>query len=214
MTNFNRPYFAKSVSEFWKRWHISLSTWFKDYLYISLGGNKVSIPRWYFNLFIVFVVSGFWHGANWTFIIWGALNGMYLIVAIKNQGISKKIFESLKFKSNSLLLRVIQTSVTFILICIAWVFFRSENATVAVDIISKIFRFNGDIYLGAMPQFICSIIAIVMLIIIELKAEIRKEMLLKYIPYWLKEQVTYLALILSILLIGVFDGGQFIYFQF
>src|SRR5678815_1064118 len=73
MTNFNRPYFARSISEFWKRWHISLSTWFKDYLYISLGGNRVSVPRWYFNLFIVFLVSGLWHGANWTYIIWGCL---------------------------------------------------------------------------------------------------------------------------------------------
>ena len=73
MTNFNTPYLSKSIHEFWKRWHISLSTWFKDYLYISLGGNRVSIPRWYLNLFIVFLVSGLWHGANWTFIIWGAL---------------------------------------------------------------------------------------------------------------------------------------------
>ncbi len=72
MTNFNKPYHARSISEFWKRWHISLSTWFKDYLYISLGGNRVSVPRMYFNLFFVFLISGFWHGANWTFIVWGA----------------------------------------------------------------------------------------------------------------------------------------------
>ena len=71
MTNFNRPYFSRNISEFWKRWHISLSTWFKDYLYISLGGRRVSIPRWYFNLLFVFLVSGLWHGANWTFLIWG-----------------------------------------------------------------------------------------------------------------------------------------------
>ena len=77
MTNFNRPYFARNISEFWKRWHISLSTWFKDYLYISLGGNRVSIPRWYFNLMLVFIISGLWHGANWTYIIWGAWNGFY-----------------------------------------------------------------------------------------------------------------------------------------
>ncbi|MGZ5286161.1 MAG: MBOAT family O-acyltransferase, partial [Flavisolibacter sp.] len=82
MKNFDRPYQARSISEFWKRWHISLSTWFRDYLYISLGGNRVSIPRWYFNLFFVFLVSGFWHGANWTFVIWGALHGFYLVFAI------------------------------------------------------------------------------------------------------------------------------------
>jgi D-alanyl-lipoteichoic acid acyltransferase DltB (MBOAT superfamily) len=82
MVNFNRPYHAKDVSEFWKRWHISLSTWFRDYLYISLGGNRVTVPRWYFNLFFVFLISGFWHGANWTFLAWGALHGFYLISAI------------------------------------------------------------------------------------------------------------------------------------
>ncbi|MDT7604999.1 MAG: alginate O-acetyltransferase complex protein AlgI, partial [Acidobacteriota bacterium] len=82
MKNFDRPYFSKSISEFWKRWHISLSTWFRDYVYLSLGGNRVSRPRWYFNLFFTFLVSGLWHGANWTYVIWGALNGVYLIAEI------------------------------------------------------------------------------------------------------------------------------------
>ncbi|MFD2144187.1 MBOAT family O-acyltransferase [Mucilaginibacter antarcticus] len=77
MDNFRSPYFSRSVSEFWSRWHISLSTWFRDYLYIPLGGNRVAVPHWYLNLLIVFVVSGFWHGANWTFIIWGALHGIF-----------------------------------------------------------------------------------------------------------------------------------------
>lgn len=82
MENFDRPYHARSVSEFWKRWHISLSTWFRDYLYIPLGGKRVSVPRWYFNLFFVFLVSGLWHGADWTFIVWGALHGFYIIFAL------------------------------------------------------------------------------------------------------------------------------------
>jgi alginate O-acetyltransferase complex protein AlgI len=87
MKNFDRPYHSKSIHEFWGRWHISLSSWFKDYLYISLGGNRVSIPRWYFNLFIVFLVSGLWHGANWTFVIWGALHGFYLVFALLTKNI-------------------------------------------------------------------------------------------------------------------------------
>src|SRR5579864_3863024 len=91
MTNFNKPYRSKSVSEFWKRWHISLSTWFRDYLYISLGGNRVSIPRWYLNLMIVFLVSGLWHGANWTFVIWGALHGFYLIFALATEKPRKRL---------------------------------------------------------------------------------------------------------------------------
>jgi len=80
MKNFDRPYFSKSVAEFWKRWHISLSSWFRDYLYISLGGSRVSRPRWYFNLFFTFLISGLWHGANWTYVVWGGLNGLYLIM--------------------------------------------------------------------------------------------------------------------------------------
>ena len=80
MDNFNRPYFSKSIPEFWRRWHISLSTWFRDYFYIPLGGNRVSIPRWYFNLFFVMLICGFWHGANWTFIVWGGLHGFYLAI--------------------------------------------------------------------------------------------------------------------------------------
>ena len=82
MENFRQPYFSQSISEFWRRWHISLSTWFRDYLYIPLGGNRVAEWRWYFNLLIVFIVSGLWHGANWTFIIWGALHGLYLICSL------------------------------------------------------------------------------------------------------------------------------------
>src|SRR5438270_2101441 len=82
MTNFSYPYSSKSIGEFWKRWHISLSTWFRDYLYVSLGGNRVPKPRWYFNLFLTFLVSGLWHGASWVFVIWGAIHGFYLIFSI------------------------------------------------------------------------------------------------------------------------------------
>ena len=93
MVNFDRPYFSKSIAEFWKRWHISLSTWFRDYLYISLGGNRVSTSRLYFNLFITFLISGLWHGANWTYVIWGALNGIYLIFAIVTAGLRRRLVD-------------------------------------------------------------------------------------------------------------------------
>ena len=102
MDNFKRPYFSKSISEFWKRWHISLSTWFRDYLYIPLGGNKVVKWRWYYNLFITFLVSGFWHGANWTFIAWGALHGIYLITAIILKNPKQQILEFLNIKNTYL----------------------------------------------------------------------------------------------------------------
>jgi alginate O-acetyltransferase complex protein AlgI len=97
MKNFNRPYAAQTISDFWNRWHISLSSWFKDYLYIPLGGNRVKIPRLYFNLMIVFIISGFWHGANWTFIIWGTIHGFYLIVAL----LTKEFREKISIKSVS-----------------------------------------------------------------------------------------------------------------
>ncbi len=91
MKNFNRPYFSKTISEFWKRWHISLSTWFRDYLYIPLGGNRKAKYRWYYNLFITFLISGLWHGANWTYIIWGSLHGSYLIIGLSASIIRNRI---------------------------------------------------------------------------------------------------------------------------
>ncbi|HEX2936722.1 MAG TPA: MBOAT family O-acyltransferase [Bacteroidales bacterium] len=127
MTNFNRPYLSRSISEFWKRWHISLSTWFKDYLYISLGGNRVSVPRWYFNLFIVFLISGLWHGANWTYIIWGALNGFYLIFAIVSQPFRDKVNKLTGLKNVPVLFHISQILITFSLSCFAWIFFQGKQ---------------------------------------------------------------------------------------
>ncbi|QQR94484.1 MAG: MBOAT family protein [Bacteroidota bacterium] len=137
MTNFNRPYFARNISEFWKRWHISLSTWFKDYLYIYLGGNRVSIPRWYFNLFIVFLVSGLWHGANWTYIIWGALNGFYLVFALVSHKFRNKMNHLTGIEKSPWLNRFLQISITFLLSCFAWIFFRANHVTDAFLIIKK-----------------------------------------------------------------------------
>ena len=135
MTNFNRPYQATSVSEFWKRWHISLSTWFRDYLYISLGGNRVSIPRWYFNLFIVFLVSGLWHGANWTFVVWGALHGFYLIFALMTQKWRHRVAARIGWLNG----KWVNRAVTFVLVDFAWIFFRANNIHDALYISGHIF---------------------------------------------------------------------------
>ncbi|NJK95980.1 MAG: MBOAT family protein, partial [Bacteroidales bacterium] len=91
MTNFRRPYFASSIREFWQRWHISLSTWFRDYVYVPLGGNRVGVFRWNFNILVTFLVSGLWHGANWTFIIWGTLHGIYQILGVKLKTFTDRI---------------------------------------------------------------------------------------------------------------------------
>lgn len=215
MTNFNRPYFAKNISEFWKRWHISLSTWFKDYLYISLGGNRVSVPKWYFNLFIVFVISGLWHGANWTYIIWGALNGFYLVFAIISKGFRDKINKIIKIEKIPILNNFLQIIITFSLACFAWIFFRANNIDDAFFIVKKIFSPSGGLYIADAQQMLYCIIAITILFIIETKIEFfsNKRILIKT-NYWFSEYLAYAILIFLILLIGVFDGSQFIYFQF
>ena len=131
MDNFRTPYFSKSVTHFWSRWHISLSSWFKDYLYIPLGGNKVSIPRTYINLFIVFFISGIWHGAKWTFIFWGVFHGLVLII--------ERLFQSKKGNESTLyIIKIFKYSLTFSLVWFGWIFFRASTIAEAFHIISKI----------------------------------------------------------------------------
>jgi alginate O-acetyltransferase complex protein AlgI len=215
MTNFNRPYFSRSISEFWKRWHISLSTWFKDYLYIPLGGNKVAIPRWYFNLFFVFVVSGLWHGANWTFILWGAINGFYLVFAIISEKWRNQFVRFIHLDKFPKLNRSVQIIITFLLASFAWIFFRANTSQDAFLIVNEIFRFNGPLYIGDLQQFGYCIFSIVLLLAIEIQQEYFSHSLLPIkTSYWFKEQLAYAILIILILMIGVFDSREFIYFQF
>jgi len=214
MTNFNRPYFSRSISEFWKRWHISLSTWFKDYLYISLGGNRVSVPRWYLNLFIVFVISGLWHGANWTFIIWGALNGFYLVFAVVTEKPRKQLGKLFYLDKLPTFNSAIQISVTFGLACIAWIFFRANSVQDGFNIVTKIVQFKGSLFLDK-PVITYSLFAIAMLFAIEFMQEKKHNRVLPFkTNHWLKEHLAYASLVILIILLGVFDGGQFIYFQF
>lgn len=124
MKNFDAPYLARSVGEFWRKWHISLSSWFRDYLYIPLGGSRVPYPRWVFNTMVVFVVSGLWHGANWTFALWGALNGAYLVLG---QTLGKARRALLPGKPGSFWRQALSTVCTFALVCFAWVFFRANS---------------------------------------------------------------------------------------
>jgi alginate O-acetyltransferase complex protein AlgI len=215
MTNFKRPYFSTSISEFWKRWHISLSSWFKDYLYISLGGNRVSVPRWYFNLLIVFIISGLWHGANWTFIIWGGLNGFYLVFAVVTDKVRKRVNNAILLDRIPAVHKLLQIGVTFALACFAWVFFRSSSTKLAFGIISKMLVLEGPFYIGEIQQLLYGISAIAFLLIIEYRREVHDSGPLPFkTQHWFKELLAYGSLLIIILLIGVFDGGQFIYFQF
>jgi len=215
MTNFNRPYFARNISEFWKRWHISLSTWFKDYLYVSLGGNRVSVPRWYLNLFLVFLISGLWHGANFTYIIWGALNGFYLVFAIISQGFRKKFNSITGIEKLPRLNHFLQILITFMLSCFAWIFFRANNVNDAFSIIKKIAKPGGTVFTENPSMLIYSFMGIFLLLAVELKLEFYKGSFSFFNnKHWVVRNLSYALIVIIILLIGVFDGGQFIYFQF
>jgi D-alanyl-lipoteichoic acid acyltransferase DltB (MBOAT superfamily) len=208
MTNFNRPYFASSISEFWHRWHISLSTWFRDYVYIPLGGNRVSKFRNYFNLFITFVVSGIWHGANWTFAVWGSLHGFYLGVQ-KLFGFGKEKIEKLTLK-NFLLI-----ALNLMLVLLAWVFFRANSLNEAFTVLDKIFTDSGLPFKESVTTYIYGIFGLIILLV----KEIHDEYFTSKYRFFEHENPVIGAfatsiLVLIILSIGVFDGGQFIYFQF
>ncbi|MFT5595416.1 MAG: alginate O-acetyltransferase complex protein AlgI [Flammeovirgaceae bacterium] len=131
MTNFNYPYFSRDVAEFWRRWHISLSTWFRDYLYIPLGGSRKSMKRTLTNVLIIFVVSGFWHGANWTFIVWGGLHALYIMPVVAF-GLNRKHLDG-KRSLVPKISEIAQIGLTFFLVCVAWIFFRAPSVGVATD---------------------------------------------------------------------------------
>jgi alginate O-acetyltransferase complex protein AlgI len=216
MTNFERPYFSATIEEFWRRWHISLSTWFRDYLYIPLGGNRVAMPRWFFNLLLVFLISGLWHGANWTFIAWGGLNGIYLITAILTKKWKTGVANALGLTRIPFIYKAIQVITTFLLVSLAWVFFRANNIADAVLIIKKIISDRGSVFQGHdTTTFSYSLLAIFLLLIIEIKKEYFQG---KYLFFTNSNTVirysSYTIAVISILLLGVCDGGQFIYFQF
>lgn len=127
MDNFNQPYFATTIKDFWRRWHISLSTWFRDYVYIPLGGNRCSKAKTYRNLMITFLISGLWHGANWTYVLWGGLHGCYQVVGGITLPYRTRLREALHIKENAKIYRLWQMFVTFVLCDIAWLFFRAEG---------------------------------------------------------------------------------------
>ena len=208
MDNFNVPYLSKSIGEFWSRWHISLSTWFRDYLYIPLGGNRVTVQRRYFNLLIVFLISGLWHGANWTFVLWGAIHGFFLIGGIIKNNLLKKA--GYTFKENGFT-NTMEIIITFSLVCFAWIFFRAPNLLTAEMIIKKIasISFNDRInYVTSKAEIVFSFFLIAVLLVKE-----------KYF-LWIPVKNTGLFYVIFIILVilcyffGVYNNAQFIYFQF
>ena len=211
MINFRRPYLAGSIKDFWSRWHISLSTWFRDYLYFPLGGSKVAIPRWYLNLFIVFMVSGLWHGANWTFIVWGALHGIYQIFSV-----SFKKFNERNILGYRPLTNAFHVLLTFALVCFAWIFFRANNVTEAFNICKSIFTLKGEgLFIGTPEGFVYALIWILFLLVVEYITEYHSDIIkVFYSSNRVVRYAGYTVIVLFIILFGVFNGGQFIYFQF
>lgn len=221
MINFRIPYFSKNIREFWGRWHISLSTWFRDYVYIPLGGNRASEPRWFFNLFITFLISGLWHGANWTFVIWGALHGFYLVAAIvRDKLLARFNLSWLKFNSDNVFGRMANVGFTFALVCLGWVFFRAENVSEALHIIQNmahisksqigVFTFGNSLK----DELLLSLIFLPIMLMVEfLTRKGTVETIVGQLP-WFVRWMLYLLFGVFITLFSVFGSQEFIYFQF
>jgi D-alanyl-lipoteichoic acid acyltransferase DltB (MBOAT superfamily) len=214
MENFRRPYLATTTAEFWaRRWHLSLTTWFRDYVYIPLGGSRVARPRWALNLLVVFVLSGVWHGAAWTFVVWGALNGVYVLVSNLRAPARERA------DAIPVVRRVVQAVVTFHLILVSWVFFRAASLEDALTIFSRIAasaaRLPSLVAVRlAAPEVLASLLLIVLLIAIELFDETRsmwERLAARPTPVrW----AAYYALALALVVFGVWNLQQFVYMQF
>lgn len=229
MENFNTPYFARSIRDFWRRWHISLSTWFKDYLYIPLGGNQCSAIKNYLNLLITFAVSGLWHGAGWHFVLWGGIHGLYQVIGKMLRPIKKKVYSTLHFKTESVSWRIGECGMTFALVTFAWIFFRSATLSEAGSFVHQIIS-NGDLnrvlqgglygidWSGMQGNVL--LLSLILLLLVSLIRKITNQT----IDIFLMNQTllfrwgTMIFLLFMIIIFGEygqqFDAQQFVYFQF
>ena len=216
MKNFDRPYFSESISEFWSRWHISLSTWFRDYVYIPLGGNRGSKARTYTNQMVVFLLSGLWHGASWTFVVWGFLHGFFVIF----ESLAKRFFPVPAF-GNSVLTRLAKKLLVFAVVCFAWVFFRAKTFSNAHDVLYRVahFRisdFNTRLFNADNSYWVIISFALIAgLLIVETIQG--KRSFSEMINDWSRPvRMGFLMLLIIVLLMfGEFhQSSEFIYFQF
>ncbi|NJM14535.1 MAG: MBOAT family protein [Bacteroidales bacterium] len=215
LENFRRPFFSKSIGELWRRWHMTLNNWFRDYVYIPMGGNRVSTPRWYTNILIVWLISGLWHGAGWNFVIWGGLNGLFIVMSIALAPVGDYFSRRLGINKTTWWQTTLQVAITFLLFYSTKFFFRANSAQDAFTIIHKVFAQQGAMFIGNPANFIYSIMAIVMLFSVEWLIEYRQEKISLYLrDKWYARHMVYALAIAIIFSIGVFDSSQFIYFQF
>ncbi len=202
--NFNHPYISRSLREFWTRWHISLSTWFKDYVYIPLGGNKTSKFRQHLNLWITMLLSGLWHGAAWTYLIWGAIHALYSSI--------EKITGWPDWFKRNVLLKILGCLIVLIQVIVAWVFFRAESITQAWDIIKVMFSFSGQFNLGWETNGTVYIIIMIIIEIIAASGIKNKINLTK--NKWAWAEIIMYAIMISAIVFFRGPGSEFIYFQF
>jgi D-alanyl-lipoteichoic acid acyltransferase DltB (MBOAT superfamily) len=209
LVNFKQPYLSRNIPEFWRRWHVSLSSWFRDYIYIPLGGSRTTLPRAVRNVFIIFIVSGFWHGANWTFIIWGGIHALLFIPSFIRRTHRKDTPEAFATGSWYPSLRELAgIAMTFALVTFAWIFFRADSLPHALDYISSMSVRPLSVHLN---MFLPVILLMPLCLLLDLMQ--RNDYLLKEQKFW------YLAfesamMIAIIMLFGNFGGAEFIYFQF
>jgi D-alanyl-lipoteichoic acid acyltransferase DltB (MBOAT superfamily) len=228
--NFRTPYLARSVHDFWHRWHISLSSWFRDYLYVPMGGNRTSLPRWCFNVLVVFLLSGLWHGANWTFVAWGAFHGLWLVASRLSARFRTAVVQGVALDRLPRVHAVLQTLTTFALVTVGWVFFRASSLGNAVLILRRLG--SGWAGVGALAGSMARLDAVggvlglapvevalalffgALLLFAEWRAgEMPPMQLVARQPAYVRWP-TYYALVTMILLFGVFDDAPFLYFQF
>lgn len=213
LRNFNYPYFSRDIAEFWRRWHISLSSWFRDYLYIPLGGSQGGMLMKIRNTFIIFLVSGFWHGANWTFIVWGALHAFYFLPLLITQNNRNNIGVVAKGKSLPTLGELASMLLTFCLTALAWVFFRAKTVSVAFDYLKNMFRFNFDggiQYLEFERYTVEFLLMLGLFIVLEWQAREREHFIAGK-----RATLKAILILIVILILGVYSNpSDFIYFQF
>lgn len=225
MKNFNSPYLSKSITEFWRRWHISLSTWFRDYVYIPLGGSRNGRYRTYFNLFVVFLISGLWHGAAITFVIWGAIHGLIIVI---EKAISKNktaIYRRLRIDKNNISNKLFFIILTFTIVCFAWVFFRANSFADSQLIITGFFNnnfrevFGDNLYLIGLKENEFSVLMLTLISLVCIERYHKSNNLFNL----LKKQALvfrwfiYVSIVFVITIFGVYGetiASEFIYFQF
>lgn len=226
--NFQAPYMASNVRDFWRRWHISLTSWFTDYVYIPLGGNRKGYVRKQINTFIVFLLSGLWHGASWHYVIWGGLNGLYIILQDISHKFREKLSHVLKIDRGSVAWKILSRLVTFALVDWAWLFFRATGTTMALQITKTIIQdfhlgylFSNGIYdmFGTTKTFCIILVSLSIVVFVDFckyrNVSVKAIILQQQIVYrW----CCYIGIILIILFLGAYGDGyeqtQFIYFQF